>query len=99
MRISTLFALILLALAHLAQARSVVPDLDDSGRKGEMARAQKKKAQERFDAMDTNKDGKLSLDEVRGKSQYLVDSFEKRDANKDGLLSWEEYVGHDRWPR
>jgi len=99
MRTPTLVTLCLLAFLSNAFARSIIPDLDDSGRKGEMARAEKKKAEARFDAMDANKDGKLSLEEVTGKSQYLTDSFPRLDANKDGNLSWEEFLGHDRWPR
>lgn len=99
MRTSILLSFCLLAIVSNADARSIIPELDDSGRKGEMARAEKKKAEARFDAMDANKDGKLSLEEVTGKSQYLTDNFPKLDANKDGSLSWEEFLGHDRWPR
>jgi hypothetical protein len=64
-----------------------------------MARAEKKKAEARFDAMDGNKDGKLSRDEVAGRSEYLASNFDKLDGNKDGSLSWEEFLGHTRWPK
>jgi hypothetical protein len=54
---------------------------------------------EKFDAMDADKDGKLSREEVGKLSAYLAENFPNRDKNSDGFLSWEEYVGHDRWPR
>lgn len=85
--------------AATAHSQSLIPDLDATGTRGEMARAEKKKAEARFDAMDTNKDGKLSREEVAGKSDYLTNNFDKLDANKDGFLSWEEFLGHGRWPR
>lgn len=92
-----MFALAVFTTA--AHSQSVIPDLDAPGTRGEMARAEKKKAEARFDAMDTNKDGKLSRDEVTGKSTYLADNFDKLDSDKNGSLSWEEFLGHKRWPR
>ena len=79
-------------------AQSVVPKLDQDGRKGEVARMQAEKAMKRFDALDTDKDGRLSKAEVKD-VPYLVDGFDRQDKNRDGFLSWEEYVGHDRWPK
>ena len=60
---------------------------------------EKKRAEERFDSFDTNKDGKLSREEVTGRSSYLTENFDKLDADKDGFLSWEEFLGHNRWPK
>lgn len=80
-------------------SQSLIPDLDATGARGEMARAEKKKAETRFDAMDSNKDGKLSPEEVAGKSSYLSEKFAALDGDKDGSLSWEEFLGHKRWPR
>ena len=82
-----------------ALTQSLIPDLDAPGTRGEMARAEKKKAEARFDAMDNNKDGKLSREEVAGKSAYLSDNFDKLDSDKDGGLNWEEFLGHKRWPK
>jgi Ca2+-binding EF-hand superfamily protein len=82
-----------------ANSQSLIPDLDASGARGEMARAEKKKAEARFDAMDSNKDGKLSREEVAGKSNYLSEKFDTLDSDKDGSLNWEEFLGHKRWPR
>mgnify|MGYP000453626580 CR=1 FL=1 len=39
------------------QAQTMVPKLDAPGHKGDLARAEKKRAEERFDVFDTNKDG------------------------------------------
>lgn len=92
-----MFALSVCVAAAFSQ--SLIPDLDAPGIRGEMARAEKQKAEARFDAMDSNKDGKLSRDEVAGKSAYLADNFDKLDSDKDGSLGWEEFLGHKRWPR
>lgn len=78
---------------------TVVPALDQSGRKGDIARLAKEKAQARFDASDADKDGKLSRDEVTRELSYMSQNFDKLDADKDGLLNWEEYVGHTRWSK
>jgi hypothetical protein len=99
MRNSSLALVALLATATAAYSQSLIPDLNAAGTRGEMARAEKKKAEARFDAMDGNKDGKLSKDEVMGKSEYLASNFDKLDGNKDGSLSWEEFLGHTRWPK
>lgn len=78
---------------------TVVPALDQSGRKGDIARLAKEKAQARFDASDADKDGKLSRDEVTRDLSYMSQNFDKLDADKDGFLNWEEYVGHTRWSK
>lgn len=82
-----------------AQAQSVIPKLDQEGRKGDMARLAKEQAVAKFDAADADKDGKLSKDEAAKASPYFAENFDKRDTNQDGFISWEEYVGHDRWPK
>ncbi|HEX5804490.1 MAG TPA: hypothetical protein VFY24_15845, partial [Azospira sp.] len=46
----------------IAQAQSIVPKLDQEGRKGDMARLAKEQAVTKFNAADTDKDGKLSKD-------------------------------------
>lgn len=96
-----LIALVSLAvLAGSALSEStIVPKLDQEGRKGDMARLAKDKAVEKFDAADTDKDGKLSREELEKAAPYMAENFERYDKNKDGFLSWEEYVGHNRWPK
>ena len=81
-----------------ALAQSVIPKIDQEGRKGDIGRMQAEKAMKRFDELDANKDGKLSPEEV-SQVEYLSSGFAKYDKNKDGSLTWEEYVGHNRWPK
>lgn len=78
---------------------TVVPTLEQGGHRGDIARLAKEKAVARFDAADTNKDGKLSMLEVEKSFPYLAQNFDKTDVNKDGSISWEEYVGHNQWPK
>ena len=97
-------ACVVLALASapvLAQrTKSIVPDLSAEGKPGEIARAQFKKAVEKFDKADEDKDGKISKAEAdKHFGEYEKAAFIDKDANKDGKLSWEEYLGHDKWKK
>ncbi|OHC62882.1 MAG: hypothetical protein A3H93_09370 [Rhodocyclales bacterium RIFCSPLOWO2_02_FULL_63_24] len=83
----------------VGNAQTIVPKLDEAGRRGEVARTAKNKAAAQFDAADKDKDGKLSREEAAKASSYVADNFDKLDADKDGFLSWEEFVGHNRWPK
>lgn len=53
----------------------------------------------KFDALDANKDGVLSLDEVKAQPSYLR-AFDAADANHDGKLDRDEFIKaeaiHDR---
>ena len=91
--------LALALLAGAAYAQTTVPTLDQSGRKGDMARLAQQKAKEKFDAADADKDGKLSKEEMKATLPYMYERFEKYDKDHDGFLSWEEYVGHNRWKK
>lgn len=82
-----------------AYGQTMVPKLDQEGRRGDVARQAKQKAQERFTAIDKNGDGKLSREEIEQESPYLAEKFPERDLNRDGFLNWEEFVGHSRWER
>lgn len=85
---------------YAQRAKTIVPDLNEEGRRGDIARMSQMKAQEKFDNADKDKDGRLSKDEVVAAGmEYMAETFEPHDKNKDGFLSWEEYVGHDRWKR
>ena len=94
-------ALALASTPALAQrTKSVVPDLKAEGKPGEIARAQFKKAVEKFDKADEDKDGKISKAEAdKHFGEYEKAAFADKDANKDGKLSWEEYLGHDKWKK
>lgn len=73
---------------------------------GTMASAKGKKHEKmdpaaRFDKLDTNSDGKLTLDELKaglkGKAVDHADKiFAKMDANSDGSVSKDEYVAFEQ---
>jgi Ca2+-binding EF-hand superfamily protein len=86
-------------LPPAALAQTMVPKLDQDGRKGDVARLAKQKAAERFAILDKDRDGKLSRPEVEQDSAYLTERFPQRDLNSDGYLDWEEFVGHKRWEK
>lgn len=89
------------AFFSFAQAQTIVPNLDETGARGDIARKMKDKSVAEFDAADTDKDGKLSREEVdKAKTlNYFSANFDKHDRNKDGFLDWNEFVGHDRWKK
>jgi hypothetical protein len=95
------FALLTATGAVLAQAlpQTNIPTLDQQGRKGDMARLAQKRAAERFDLADQNKDGKLTKEEVEKTFPYMAENFTQLDQDKDGFLSWEEFIGHNRWKK
>ncbi|WP_168204890.1 EF-hand domain-containing protein [Noviherbaspirillum sp. UKPF54] len=92
-------AAVLLAAAGALPAQTIVPTLDQPGRKGDMARLVQQKAKEKFDTADRDKDGKLSQEEVAAAFPYMTEHFAKYDKDGDGFLSWEEFLGHNRWKK
>ena len=95
-------ALVLLApyaITGTLRAQTMIPSLDEPGRKGDLAHAAKQRSATQFDATDEDKDGRLSRTEVAKNSHYLTDNFDKLDANKDRYLAREEFLGHNRWPK
>lgn len=93
-------------VCHLAGAsvyaqgqQSRIPSLDETSRKGDMARLAEKSAEAKFDAADEDKDGVLSRAELAKHMPYFDQKFDRFDKNKDGVLSWDEFVGHDKWKR
>lgn len=85
--------------AYAQRTKTIVPDLDTEGHKGDMARAAKKKANERFDKFDENGNGVLEKSELETHAPYKAKNIEKYDTDGDGALTWQEFVGHDRWER
>lgn len=90
---------VLLAAANFAHAQTVVPKLDQDGRKGDMARLAHKQAQDKFNTADANKDERISKEEAAASLPYVAEHFDRYDKDKDGLLTWEEFVGHNRWKK
>lgn len=89
----------LLAAPAVATAQSRIPSLDQNDRRGEIGRAAQQKAIERFDGADTDKDGRLSREEVAGRFSYMAENFDQMDKDRDGFLGWEEFIGHNRWKK
>lgn len=89
---------LLLAVSGV-HAQTMVPKLDQEGRRGDVARLAQQRAMGKYDLADEDKDGKLSRQEVEKHAPYLFDTFTEHDKDRDGFLSWEEYLGHNRWPR
>jgi len=96
----TLTTLLLACLLPMpAMAQTIVPELDQSGRPGEIARIVHAKAVKQFDEADKDKDGRLTREEVATVSPYKGQAFAQFDKNQDGFLDWQEFVGHDRWAK
>ena len=100
-RMSCLLVCVLLTAssAFAQRTKTVVPELDAEGHKGDMARAAQKKANERFDKADADKDGFITKDEAAASLPYFAENFAKYDKNNDGKLTWPEFLGHDKWER
>ena len=86
-------------LAGLARAQSIVPDLEQQGRSGDIARVVYERAVKQFDQADSNNDGKLARKELATVSAFKASKFEQYDKDQDGFLNWQEFVGHDRWKK
>lgn len=90
---------LLLAFPALSEAQTRIPTLDQKDHMGDVGRYAHQKAVERFDAADSNKDGRLSREEVAERFSYMSENFDRMDLDHDGVLSWEEFVGHNRWKK
>lgn len=79
--------------------RSITPELDATGRRGDMARLAQKAANDKFEDADEDKNDLLSRAELAKHLPYYDQNFERFDKDKDGVLNWDEFVGHDKWKR
>lgn len=84
--------------AHAVKPKSIIPDLEDGSRKGEVARLEQQKKKDSFTVADEDKNGVLSRDEVAKNFPYFDQNFERYDLNKDGVLSWTEFGGRGNSP-
>lgn len=96
---SILVVLASVTVVALAQAQTIVPKLDQEGRRGDIARMVHDRAAKQFEQADLDKDGKLGRDEVATVSPFKAGAFEQYDKDHDGFLNWQEFVGHDRWEK
>ena len=78
---------------------SNVPDINEPGRRGEVARMMLANVSEQFLAADANHNGVLSLEEAAQHRPHIANNFSRYDADGDGNISWQEFIGHDKWPQ
>lgn len=100
-KLSALVALICLLAwmpAHAVKSKSIIPDLEDGSRKGEVARLEQQKKKDSFALADEDLNGVLSRDEVAKYFPYFDQNFERYDLNKDSVLSWTEFGGRGSYP-
>ena len=87
-----LLSLALVLLIGLSAARA-----DDAGKKKDAPKKPKKSVEEIFKAKDKDNDGKLSLEELKGKCtdekklERIEKRFKAKDKDGDGLLTLEEF--------
>lgn len=97
--ILALAATLVAAPVFAQRSKTIVPELDEKSRKGDMARLAEERAEAKFDEADEDKDGFISKEEAAKHQKFIAENFPRYDKNGDGKLSWEEFVGHDRWKR
>lgn len=84
--------------AHAAKPKSIIPDLEDGSRKGDVARLEQQKKKDSFALADEDQNGVLSREEVSRHFPYYEQNFERYDLNKDSALSWTEFGGRGSYP-
>ncbi|MCB1910170.1 MAG: EF-hand domain-containing protein [Rhodocyclaceae bacterium] len=99
MKSTILLSCLWASLPAATLAQTAVPDLDQQGRRGDIARRVQEKAARQFEQADRDGDGHLTEQEVATVSPYKARAFSQLDANGDGVLDWQEFVGHSRWSR
>lgn len=77
---------------------SIIPDINDKGLRGDLARKILAKSSAQFLKADVNHDYKISPEEAGMNLIYISKDFARYDKNKDASVSWQEYLGHDKWP-
>ena len=80
-------------------ASSIIPDMNDQGRRGDVARIMMEQAEDRFLRADLNRDYLISPEEARQELGHIGNNFSRYDKNRDGSVSWQEMLGHSKWPQ
>ncbi len=79
-------------------SKSIIPDINEEGRRGEMARKMMAKSTSQFMEADMNQDSLISIEEAEQHLIFISKDFARYDKNKDSSISWQEFIGHDKWP-
>lgn len=95
-----LFALVILfsPMLYADDAKSIVPDINAEGNRGEIARKMQASSARKFLRADINRDNLISAQEAAEELFFISKNFARYDKNKDNSLSWQEFLGHDKWP-
>ena len=78
--------------------KSIIPDINAEGRRGEIARMMLRKSTRQFLETDFDKDNRISPVEAEEYLPFISHEFERYDRNGDQAIDWQEFVGHDQWP-
>ena len=78
--------------------RTVVPDINAPGHRGDLARRVLARTSEQFLNADMNRDYLISVDEAEQHFPHVSKEFSRYDRNQDGSVTWQELLGHDEWP-
>lgn len=80
------------------ESKSIVPDINEEGRRGDIARKMLERSSATFLKADENRDYRISLAEATKHIPHIGRDFARYDKNNDDGVSWEEFTGHDKWP-
>ncbi|MBC8211269.1 MAG: hypothetical protein H8E21_09385 [Gammaproteobacteria bacterium] len=94
-----LFLMILCCPVTIVQAqKSTIPDIHETGQRGDIARSILAKSSRQFLRADANQDNRISSQEAAEHLPFISNKFSYYDKNKDNSLSWAEFLGHNEWP-
>lgn len=77
---------------------SIIPGINETGVRGDMARRMMAKSEYKFLKADMNHNYLISVEEAGQHLMHISNNFSRYDKNKDGSISWHELLGHDKWP-
>lgn len=77
---------------------SIVPDINEKGHRGDIARKMLARSTDLFLKADMNQDNLISVEEAAQHLPHISKDFSRYDKNKDEGISWQELLGHDKWP-
>lgn len=81
------------------EKKSIIPNINEEGQRGDIARKMLAKSTSQFLEADMNHDYQISAEEARQHLPFVSKEFSRYDKNEDNTVSWQELLGHDKWPR
>jgi Ca2+-binding EF-hand superfamily protein len=80
-----------LLVSGVAVAKGTDTNKDGNFSREELLAASHEKAEKKFKKADTNSDGRVTMDEIKGKKLTVAKGA---DQNKDGMITWDEYKAY-----